>query len=162
VGPRVPEVGEDAVAEELGDEAVVALDGRGDRLLVSGEKRAQVLRVEGGGQRGGADEVAEHDSEVATLGVAGEVGDRPAGNPGAEGGDGVEELLPGAEGQAEILEIGVGEPGQDGPVDLVLGEEGLILRQAEADQPIDDRVHAQAGLFITGRHYDRTIDGSRI
>ena len=61
------EVGQHAVAHELGDVALEAGDLARDRVLVRAEDLAHLLRVEPGGERGRADEVDEHHRELPAL-----------------------------------------------------------------------------------------------
>jgi hypothetical protein len=56
---RPAEVGEHAVAEQLGHVAALRLDGAGGGAVIGVDDRAQVLGVEPGGEGGGACEVAE-------------------------------------------------------------------------------------------------------
>ncbi len=65
---RVAEIGHDAVAAEFRHPAVVAADLRRDERLVVSNDVAQVFRIEPGRQRRVADQVAEHDGELAALG----------------------------------------------------------------------------------------------
>ena len=80
VRPRPAEVGQHAVAHELGDVALEPGDLAGDGVLVGADDLAHLLRVEPGRERGRADQVDEHDRELAALGLG-----RP---PGCGGGPG--------------------------------------------------------------------------
>ena len=64
---RPAEVGQHAVAEELGDVAALLPHRLGHGAVVGGHDLAQVLRVEPGGERGRAREVAEQHREVPPL-----------------------------------------------------------------------------------------------
>ncbi len=68
MGAREAEIGQHAVAHELGDEAVVARDRARTGVLIGANDLAHVLGIEPRRQRGRADEVAEHDGELAALG----------------------------------------------------------------------------------------------
>jgi hypothetical protein len=67
----VAEVDEQAVAEVLGDMALIAGDHLGARLLIGPYHLAPVFRVEPARQRRGIDEVAEQHGELAAFGVWG-------------------------------------------------------------------------------------------
>jgi hypothetical protein len=66
--PRVAEIGEDAVAHEFGDEAVVARDDPGAGVLIGTELVAQFLGIEPGRQGRRADKIAKHDCQLPSLG----------------------------------------------------------------------------------------------
>jgi hypothetical protein len=61
------EIGQDAVAHEFRDKTVVARHHARHRVLIGADDLAHVLRIEPRGKRGRADEVREHDGELATL-----------------------------------------------------------------------------------------------
>ena len=65
---RITEINQHAVAHETGDEAAEAADGFSRICLVGDHHLAQVLRIEAHRERRRADEVAEHDRELAPLG----------------------------------------------------------------------------------------------
>jgi hypothetical protein len=65
---RKAEVGENAVAHEFGDEAVIARDDTGDGVLIGADDLAHVLGIKPCRHCGGADEVREHDGELAAFG----------------------------------------------------------------------------------------------
>ncbi len=67
VGRGIAEVGQDAVAEVLRHGPVVRGDDVQAALLVAPDDPPHVLRVQPGRQGGRADQVAEHDGEVAPL-----------------------------------------------------------------------------------------------
>ena len=70
MGAREAEVDENAVADVVADMAVEAPDDLGAGLLVAADHLVQIFRVHARGQRGGADHVAEHHGQLATLGFA--------------------------------------------------------------------------------------------
>jgi hypothetical protein len=101
-----------AVAHVLGHETVEPGDRLGDAFVTGADYRAQILRVELGRKRSRADEVGEHHSQVATLGVVlrNWLGLRgrgcPYGNWGiAEIADRTQHLAPMTERDAEVLQI---------------------------------------------------------
>ena len=65
--PRPAEVGEDAVAKQLGDVAALAPDRPRDGAMVSRHHLAQVLGVKARRQRGRARQVAEQHRELPPL-----------------------------------------------------------------------------------------------
>ena len=69
VRPRPAEIGQHAVAHELGHVPVEPSDLGGHGGLVGLDDLAHLLRVEPGGERGRADQVDEHDRELAPLGL---------------------------------------------------------------------------------------------
>ena len=66
---RVAEVNEKPVAEVLGDVPLVARDDLGAGRLIGADDLSEVLRVQPGGERRRADQVAEHHGELAALGL---------------------------------------------------------------------------------------------
>ena len=68
------EIGENAVAHELRDEAVIARHHARDRVLIGADDLAHVLGVEPRRKRGRADEVAEHHGELPPLRCVGRDG----------------------------------------------------------------------------------------
>jgi hypothetical protein len=66
---RITEIGENAIAHVLGDEAAVALDQFGAAAVIGGNDAPQVLWVEFSRQRRRADQVAKHDRQLTTLGL---------------------------------------------------------------------------------------------
>ena len=66
---RIAEIDQHAVAHVFGDKAVEAGDHAGRAFVVGGDDVAQVFRIDAGRQRGRADQVAEHDGELAALGA---------------------------------------------------------------------------------------------
>ena len=69
VRPRPAEIGQHAVAHELGDVALEARDLARDRVLVGADELAHLLGVEPAGERGRADQVDEHHRELPALGL---------------------------------------------------------------------------------------------
>ena len=95
------EIGQHAVAHELGDVAVEAGDLAGHSVLVGVEDLAHLLGVEPRAERGRADEVDEHHGELPPLGLQsrrrGGLGIREAGEEGwqrsGQRGDGSQQAL---------------------------------------------------------------------
>jgi hypothetical protein len=69
VGPRIAKVDKESVAEILGDVALEPLDYLGAGLLVGSHQVSELLRVQTSGEGGRPHQVAEHDGELATLGL---------------------------------------------------------------------------------------------
>ena len=67
MGQRRAEEGQDAVAQELGDRALVAVDGLAHTLVGAGDDLAPVLRVHRLGQRRRADDVGEEGGDALAL-----------------------------------------------------------------------------------------------
>ena len=70
MGDGIAEIGQNAVSEKFGDKPVIPLDNRRCRLLICTHHAPQVLGIEPGGKRSGADEITEHDCELAAFGLA--------------------------------------------------------------------------------------------
>ena len=68
---RISVIDQHTVAEQLPDVTVVLANDLGARVVVRVEQRPRVLRVEGTGDLGGSDEVAEHDGEAPASAGAG-------------------------------------------------------------------------------------------
>ena len=65
----IAEIDEHPVAHVLGYEAAEALHGLSDAPLIGRNDLTQIFRVHARGQRGRADEVGEHHSDLAALGA---------------------------------------------------------------------------------------------
>ena len=69
VRARVAEINQYAIAQEAREKAIVGRhDGRAG-LLVGADDLMHFLRIEASGERRGADEVAEHDRQLAAFGI---------------------------------------------------------------------------------------------
>ena len=68
---RVAEISQHAVAHQSGDKATIAGHYLGDAAMIGGDDVVQVLWIEPYGQFSRANEVAEHDRELAALGLGG-------------------------------------------------------------------------------------------
>ena len=64
---RIAEINQHAVAHILGDKAAKAADGVGDAPVVGADDLAQILGIEAGRERRRADQIAEHDGQLAPL-----------------------------------------------------------------------------------------------
>ncbi len=119
-----------------------------DAAMVGGDDLAQILGVEPGRQLGRADEVAEHDRQLAALGSrdgrrrGGGLGRRAAAHRGDRG---EQPAAVADRGDAETDQVLGRQRGQDVGVDVVVAECGLILPKAEPAQPLRDiGSHARA------------------
>ena len=92
-----------------------------DRVLVGAEDLAHLLRDRAGGERGRADQVDEHDRELAPLGLGRPVGARcgaassltPTGGERArQVPDRLQHYLARPQRQPELAQVGVGQLGQ--------------------------------------------------
>jgi hypothetical protein len=97
-----------------------------------------------GGERGRADEVAEHDRELAAFGGVGRLRAR-RGDRGGVGrlGDGerrdsLEQAFPMPQGYADLFEIVFRQVPQNFGVNVILPKQRLILAEIEASQPLPD------------------------
>ena len=145
---RVAEIGEDAVAHEFGDKAVVAGDDAGAGVVIGAELLAQFLGVEPGRQGRRADEIAEHHRQLPPLGGVlrlrtGRCGGRRRCLGGGQTGDGSEETLAVPERHTKLLEMNVGQLRQDIGVDFTRAKERLVLSETETSEPTPD-IHRRA------------------
>jgi hypothetical protein len=62
------EIDQHPIADIASDEAVERLNGGGNAGLIAADDLAQILGIEPGRERGGADQVAEHHAERAAFG----------------------------------------------------------------------------------------------
>ena len=122
------EVGEHAVAHELGDVPSKRATTPAQRVLVGADDLAHLLGVEPRRERGRADQVAEHHRQLAALGLCA-CGRRCTASLGTECSDGLQELLAWAERQSKLFEISLAELGEHFPVNLVVAERRLIAGQ---------------------------------
>jgi hypothetical protein len=67
LGSRPAKIGQDAVAEVIGDIAAIAQNDGGHRVVVAPQELAQILRVVPARQFSRADEIAEHHGQLAPL-----------------------------------------------------------------------------------------------
>ena len=70
-GAGKTEIGQYAIAHELGDETAIASDHAGHRVLVSPDQPAKQFRIELRRQRRRADHIDEHHGHLPPLGIAG-------------------------------------------------------------------------------------------
>ena len=68
---RITEIDQHAIAHIFGDIAAEASDDVGRAFVISGDDLAQIFRIELGGQRRRADQIAKHHGELAALGRRG-------------------------------------------------------------------------------------------
>ena len=139
------EIGQHPIAHELRDEAVVARDCAGARVLIGPDDFPHVLGIEPRRHRGRTDEIAEHDGELAALGGVGRArGNRIRRRRGRglhnRGGGWGGEFLDRRQyratmsdgGDAKLFEVFDRQLRQYLSVDFIVAKSGLVLRQAKA------------------------------
>jgi hypothetical protein len=140
---------QDAVAHVLSHEAIESSDRLRDALLIRADYRTQIFGIELCGERSRADEVREHDSQLATLGVVSpgwfdHRGRRTCrhGNTGtAKITDRAQHFQPVAERDTEVFEVLLGQIGEDGNIDPVLDKALGVLGHAESFEPVRHLFH---------------------
>ena len=121
--------------------------------MVCADDLSHILRVQAGGQSGRADEVAEHDREVATLGGVQRArrgrcrsrnGDcRCALLNGFEIGNRAQQLAAMAEQDAQLLQILIRQIGEDAEIDRIIAKRLRVLLQTDPAEPtVDVQVHS--------------------
>ena len=143
VGARPAEIGEDAVAEIIGDIAAIALDDGGHRIVIAAQQLAQILRIVPARQLGRADQIAEQHRELAPLGRADRVAARAQRRQrgtlsvgrlrslARPLGDRAQQPAAMAERQPQLLQILVAELGQQVEIDVVGGKDLGVLLQSD-------------------------------
>ena len=129
------EIGQHAVAQELGDVAVEAGDPARHRVLEGAQQAAHLLGVEPAAQRRRADEVDEHHRELAPLGTRRDRGRLGRLRRGGQVADRLQDRLARPERQAELAQVGVGQLGQDVGRELGVAERLRVALQPEPAQP---------------------------
>jgi hypothetical protein len=153
---RITKICQHAVAQIFRYEPVEAANGLGEAFLIGRDDLAQVLWVHAGGERRRTDKVAEHDGDLAALGVSVDCRNSVAwrdfrARVSAQGGDGVEQLTAVSNNAyAEILQVLCRQARQDRLVDRILAECRLILSEVKAPQPTSE-VHI-GSLTSPGTH----------
>src|SRR6516162_1206063 len=134
---RVAEIGEHAIAHVPGDEPIELADDIVDGAKVLVDNLAQILGVEPHGERGRANEIAEHYCEGPALGSwCSRSSLRCDINVAAQRGDRFEKLAAVAsKHDTEVLEILCCELGQRVPIYIIVAESGLISFKTQAPQP---------------------------
>jgi hypothetical protein len=153
VRARPAKIDEHAIAHEFGDVPLEASNLTRDRVLVGPDNLPHVFGIKAAGERRRADEVDEHDGELAAFCLAGcrAAGiTRPLRLVRANGSDRFQQLLARAERQAELLQVALGEFREQRPVDLVVAEGGLVAAKALLPQRCRD-VHGDPSLAIIAR-----------
>jgi hypothetical protein len=113
--------------------------------VVRADDRAHVLRIEPRRHRGRTDEVAEHDGQLAALGLVplqhglGGLRLRCGGLARGQLPDRSQHFPAIAEEDAEFLQVPVGKLGKHREIDAVLGEALGIFGHAEPFEPVRDR-----------------------
>jgi hypothetical protein len=122
------------------------MHGLGDALLIRRNDLSQILRVHAGGERGRADEIDEHHSHLASLGIMPLVWLRRGCGRGRGAGAGTvvnraQHLPAMPEQDPDILEVLICQIRENGDIDAVFSKAARILGQSERGQPLRDRNH---------------------
>jgi len=130
---RIAKIDQDAVAHVAGDKPAKPFDCLSDAAMVGAENPAQILGIEPSGQGRRADQIAEHDRELAALGVRSHRRAWRSRRPASECRDRIEQppTVP-DRGYPDAGQILGREPRQHLRVDIILAEHGLVLRKPEA------------------------------
>jgi hypothetical protein len=150
---RVAEIGQHAVAHELGNEAVVGRHHSRAGSLIGEDDLAHVLGIKFGGQPGRAHKVTEHHGELAALGEDGS-SLLHSGGGGCIGiwggwwaqlGNGTAKAQPMARARhPNVLQRLIIDLREQVHVDVV-GLEGIgVLREADCLKPSSDIAHAES------------------
>ena len=145
LGPA--EIGEHAVAHELGDMALEARHLAGHRVLVGADDLPHLLGIEPRRQRGRADQIDEHHRELPALGVArsrrpqttrlGPIPRRPL----VQSRYSLEQPPAVAQVETKLPQIGIGQIAQDVARDAVLGERLSMMAEPLLGEPARDVEH---------------------
>ena len=138
------EIGEHTIAHQLGNAALETIDGASRGALVGEEQLTHVLRIEPRRKLSRADEVDEHDRELAALGLcAARRGALRRWTRGPQSGDRREQGAAVTDrAHAEIRKVPGGQLGEDSFGDIVVAEARLVLPEPERPEPGSD-VHAR-------------------
>ena len=145
----IAEINEHAVAHVLGYEALEPRDRFGDALVIGADHGTQIFGIELGRERGRANEVGEHHSQLTALGVVwpGWLGlhrcqGRRYGNRNiAEIADRAQHFGSIAEQDPRVLQISIGEIGKDAEVNAIFDETLRVLGHAEFFEPVGNLLH---------------------
>ena len=118
----------------------VACHGARDGILIAAHDVAQILRIESLRQRGGTDQITEHDSQLPPI-------RRRAGHGGGRGcrwrgtgkvGGRLPQFLAMAKREPEFLQLIVGKIGKNVEIEVVFGEQISVFAETEPFQPMPD------------------------
>jgi hypothetical protein len=137
VGARIAEIGQQPIAHELGDEAVMAGNDSGASLLIGANHFPHVLGIEPCREGRRTGQIAEQDRQLPSLGFGRRLG---PGNGGGRARLGRcrqrrQHPLPVAQRQSQLLQIVVGQRRDDIEIDAVVAERRLQAGQSDARQP---------------------------
>ena len=147
---RIAEIDQHAVAHILGDKAGKAGDRVGDAAMIRANDLAQILGIEARRQRSRADQIAEHQGQLAPLGRAEHIPryrrrcsrNRTA----AQRGDRRQQPAPITDRRdADLFQIVCVQVPQHVPIDRVFREGRRVPPEAETTQPLGN-VHGFASL----------------
>jgi hypothetical protein len=145
----IPEIDEHPVAHVLGHKAVEPGDRLGDALVTGADHKTHVLGVELGRESSRANEVGEHHSQLATLGVVlpswlgrhGRGGRRSGKRSVAEIADRAEHFAAITEQNPEFLQVLIRKIRKNAEVNPIFDETLGVLRHAEPFLPVRNLFH---------------------
>ena len=141
---RKAEIGEHAVAHELGDEPVEARDRAGRGVLIAPQQCPEMLGIDGARKCGRADHIGKQRGDLSAFGLSGRFGRRRRSGAGAdERRDRLQEPAAVAQRHAEPFEILLGQFGQDVETDIIRLESIDILLETKVAQPVAKSAHVK-------------------
>jgi hypothetical protein len=155
----IAEINQHAIAHIFGDKAAKAADGVGDAAMVGTDDLAQILGIEARGQRRRTNQIAEHHSQLAPLGLgcgvrrgrSRHVLGRGTPGTGRKISDRFQQKPAMADrGDAKFFQIVGRQLRQDAQVDLVLAESLLVSLQSKPPQPAP-KVHRVVPALVFDR-----------
>src|SRR5262249_22945324 len=138
---RIAEIGEYSVADEPGDNAVVGGNDARAGGPIGAEHLPHVLGIEARRERSRADQIAEHDREMASLGIVlrGRLGNQSC---LIELDDCTLHFATMAEKDIEPIEVLVLQIGQDVNIDPILDKTLRVLPKPKLFEPVRNLLHA--------------------
>src|SRR4029077_20526001 len=128
--------------------------------VVGTDDLLQILWVEPGRERRRADEVAEHDRNLAALSVVPRLGLERGCRRGRELGDCCQHLAPMPDRDAKFLQVLICQMTEDRGVDIVLGKALGVLGHTERGQPLRNCGHLLT-LAGSARKHDTRVYGKQ-
>jgi hypothetical protein len=150
MGARPAEIGEHAIAQELGDVPLESRDLGRDRIPVALHQLTHHLGVEAGRKLGRPDQVDEHDRELAPVRLVAQYLRQGTGGGDVswlrrarpQGGNCPHELLPMSERQPQSLEFHFRQIRKNFEVDIILLEQRRVVPKPDPAEPLAHLVHA--------------------
>jgi hypothetical protein len=145
VRARPAKVDQQSVAHELCDEAIEARNNPDTGVLIRSDEIAIVLGIEFGRKGGRPHQVAEHDADLAALGVGGLTGTTRTRLGGRMrfrfGPERASKPRAVAKGNAKLLQFVVGEVRQGIEVNVIVRKQPRVSLQAYPFQPFRNLLH---------------------